>query len=102
MDDKIFQHLLDGNTPVLNVVKDLNNRYGYVFFGLGACAIAMGTCGFIVAGSTGASFLGGIGGAIGGFAGAKEQDKINRNKITWLVDSSDEDSKKRILPIGKY
>ncbi len=52
---------------------DLKSRYSFVIVGLGAGAIMLGTCGYILGGSVGASLLGGVGGAIGGLAGATEQ-----------------------------
>ncbi len=61
-------------------VNGLKTKYGYVILGLGLGAITMGTGGYIIAGVKGASLLGGVGGAIGGLAGATEQENISKTE----------------------
>jgi hypothetical protein len=73
MSDKKNKKKLDGEKMIMLVTNELiKSRYGFVVIGLGVGAITMGTSGYIIAGVKGASILGGIGGAIGGFAGATE------------------------------
>jgi outer membrane lipoprotein SlyB len=80
MDNKEEMQLEYEEKSLRSVLIDLKGGYKYVIVGLGVGAITLGTCGYIIAGSMGASLLGGVGGAIGGLAGATEQENISKTE----------------------
>jgi hypothetical protein len=82
MDNANDLKMLVGNKLLQEAVIGLKPNYGVVITCLGLGAVTMGTFGFVLWGSVGASSLGGVGGAVGGLAGAKLQENKENTNIS--------------------